>query len=465
MHASRRQFLKTAAAASLGFSGLQGCISGGGLGGRSAQAKGYGPLEADPDEILDLPKGFSYQVISTKGDRMDDGFHVPGSPDGMAAFAGPDGLTTVVRNHEINPGAAADTGPFGKNNELLGKTTDSQRYDPGVTGIPCLGGTSTFVYDTRAKRLESQFLSLAGTLRNCAGGPTPWNSWITCEETVELPGPNCVRRHGYAFDVPARSDGGLADPIPLIGMGRFNHEAVAVDPASGVVYETEDRPDSCIYRFIPNEPGKLAKGGRLQALAIEGVSAPGVDTRNWTENTWSQGETRKVRWIDLDDVDSETDTLRFRAFGDGAARFARGEGMWQGRGAIFFACTSGGQNKKGQIWRYVPSPREGAPDEKSQPGTLELFLEPNDGELVDNADNLTVAPWGDLVICEDGKGDQFLVGVTPRGGIYKLGHNRYNTSEFAGAAFSPDGRVLFVNIQKTGLTLSITGPWKKDLAS
>lgn len=463
METTRRQFLKAAAAVSLGFSGLQGCVTG--RGPDANRAKGYGPLVADPDEILDLPAGFSYQVVSTQGDRMSDGLVVPGAPDGMAAFSGPAGLTLVVRNHEINPGAAADAGPFGKDNELLGGVRDDQRYDSGGAGKPCLGGTSTFVYDTRANRLESQFLSLAGTLRNCAGGPTPWNSWVTCEETVELPGPNCSRPHGYAFEVPARVDATLADPVPLIGMGRFNHEAIAVDPASGVVYETEDRPDSCIYRFLPKQPGKLAQGGRLQALAIAGGAEPGVDTRNWTDRTWSQGESRRVRWMDLSDVDSKTDTLRFRAFQDGAARFARGEGMWQGRGAIFFACTSGGQNKKGQIWRYVPSPREGTPDESIAPGTLELFLEPNDGDLVDNADNLTVAPWGDLIICEDGQGDQFLVGVTPRGGIYKLGHNRYNTSEFAGATFSPDGRVLFVNIQRSGLTLAITGPWKTGLGS
>lgn len=465
MHSTRRDFLKTAAAVSLGFSGLQGCVAGGAVGARSAETTGYGPLVADPNKILDLPKGFSYHVISTMGDPMSDGFHLPGAPDGMAAFPGADGLTVVVRNHEISPGAAASSGPFGENNELKTRLEDSQRYDTDAAGVPCLGGTSTFVYDTRSNRLESQFLSLAGTLRNCAGGPTPWNSWVTCEETVEMPGPNCARRHGYAFDVPAGDDGKLADPVPLVGMGRFNHEAIAVDPKSGVVYETEDRPDSCIYRFLPNAPGKLAAGGRLQALGIAGSAGPGVDTRNWTERTWRQGESRQVRWIDLDNVDSETDTLRFRAFHKGGARFARGEGMWQGRGAIYFACTSGGQNKKGQIWRYVPSPHEGSAGETAQPGTLELFLEPNDGELVDNADNLTVAPWGDLVICEDGKGDQFLVGVTPRGAIYKLGHNRYNTSEFAGATFSPDGRVLFVNIQKTGLTLAIKGPWKKGLRS
>ena len=136
--------------------------------------------------------------------------------------------------------------------------------------------------------------------------------------------------------------------------------------------------------------------------------------------------------------------------------------MWYGRGAVYFVCTSGGRAKKGQIWRYLPSPHEGTPEEARDPGTLELFVEPNDGGLIDNADNLTVAPWGDLILCEDGGGEQFVVGVTPRGGIYKFGRNAQSDSEFAGATFSPDGSTLFVNIQSPGLTLAITGPWKRS---
>ena len=445
---------------SLGFGGLHGCVSGGSERAGATIDKGYGSLVSDPEKILDLPAGFSYRIVSRAGERMDDGFHVPGKPDGMAAFAGEGGTTIVVRNHEISSGAPGDAGPFGRENELSGNVHESQRYDVGVDGAPCLGGTTSFIYDTDANRLESQYLSLAGTLRNCAGGPTPWDSWVTCEETVELPGKNCLKRHGYNFEVPARMEAYLAEPTPLVEMGRFNHEAIAVDPGSGIVYQTEDRQDSCVYRFIPNEPGKLAKGGRLQALSIDGPGAKGVDTRNWTDRTLVPGETKRARWVDLDDVDSEKDFLRYRAFDKGAARFARGEGMWQGHDSIFFACTSGGRNKKGQIWRYTPSPLEGQADESDNPGALELFLEPNDGNLIENADNLTIAPWGDVIVCEDSKGDNFLVGVTAQGAIYKLGHNRYNESEFAGATFSPDGKALFVNIQHTGLTLAITGPWR-----
>ena len=100
--------------------------------------------------------------------------------------------------------------------------------------------------------------------------------------------------------------------------------------------------------------------------------------------------------------------------------------------------------------------------ESTDPGRLELFIEPNDSRLIDSADNLTVAPWGDVVVCEDRKGAVVrLVGVTPGGDIYTLAHSHLRT-EFAGVTFSPDGSTLFVNAQGKGLTLAITGPWKQS---
>jgi secreted PhoX family phosphatase len=149
----------------------------------------------------------------------------------------------------------------------------------------------------------------------------------------------------------------------------------------------------------------------------------------------------------------------------GACRFARGEGMWYGNDAIYFACTNGGPEYKGQIWRYVPSPAEGTPEESRQPGRLHLFVEPNDQGLIDNCDNLTVAPWGDLVVCEDGSGEQYLVGITPEGGIYRIAHNAHPSDcELAGVTFSPDGSTLFFNLQSAGLTLAVTGPWENRVA-
>ena len=394
---TRRTFLKNAAAVSLGFSGLQtlaACQDA----GRVATPRpvgSYGPLVPDPNRILDLPAGFSYRVISTAGETMDDGFVVPAAHDGMAAFAGGENRVILIRNHEVNAGEPDEDGPFGRDGSLIQNIDPAKVYDLGADGKPALGGTTTIVFNTLTQEVELHYLSLAGTIRNCAGGPTPWNSWVTCEETVITAGSDFLLDHGYNFEVPAYASPMLADPVPLKAMGRFNHEAIAVDPRSGVVYETEDRGDGLIYRFIPNVPGELARGGRLQALAV--IDTPSLDTRNWNEQRVSVGEAIPVHWIDLDEVESPEDDLRHRGFESGAARFARGEGMWYGNDAVYFACTNGGSNESGQVWRYTPSPEEGQDGENGQPGSLELFIEPNDSEIVQSCDNLTVAPWGDLI--------------------------------------------------------------------
>ena len=447
MSASRRHFLKSAAIYSTAFAGLHRFASNK-AGAATFTAEGFGPLKPDDKKLLDLPPGFSYQVISRAGDKMSDGFVTPGAPDGMAAFPAGKDRTVVIRNHEISPGAKPETGPFGPKNELFKKLPAGKIYDAGHREQPNLGGTTSIVYNTSQQKVERSYLSLAGSLRNCAGGPTPWNSWITCEETMVTVGRECAKDHGFNFEVPASPDITLTDPVPLRDMGRFNHEAVAVDPDSGMVYQTEDRPDGLIYRFIPKQPGKLAEGGRLQALAI---GKRPLDTRNWTRKGIAVGEKRKAHWIDLQDVASDSDFLRYRGSTDGAATFARGEGMWFSEGIIYFACTNGGRAKRGQIWKYHLAD-----------SLLELFIEPNDEALVDMCDNITVTPWGDLFLCEDGKGEQRVVGVTPEGGIYQFARNALSTSEFAGACFSPDGSTLFVNIQKSGHTIAITGPWRKS---
>lgn len=467
MPASRRQFLRTSAAYAAGFAGLRAAIHPlNAVASTAMRPVGMGELVADAAGLLDLPSGFSYKVVSRTGDEMADGLLVSAAPDGMATFAGPDGLTLLVRNHETKPG---DAGPFGPQNERLGTIPRDLLYDDGAGETPGTGGTTTVVYDTRNRKVVRQFQSLLGTERNCAGGPTPWGSWITCEETTDRPGflanPNdsftVTKAHGYNFEVPATATPALADPTPLVAMGRMRHEAVAVHPASGAVYQTEDVDDGVIYRFLPNEPGRLDAGGKLQALAVRGQES--LDTRNWDATTIAVGDRLEVEWIDLDHPESPDDDLRYRAFDAGAARFARGEGMWHvGEGSvseIFFACTSGGAKRIGQVWKYTPSLVEAQPGEGSAAGVLELFLEPNDSRLVENADNLTAAPWGDLVVCEDRQGDDVrLVGVTPQGGCYTLARNHVR-GEFAGATFSPDGSTLFVNLQTAGMTVAITGPW------
>ncbi len=448
MNLSRRRFMQLSAAAASGFAGLHLLVS-----GNVKAVEPYGPLESDPDKYLDLPKGFSYKVISRRGEVMDDGLLLPDLPDGMAAFEGPDGLTLLVRNHELTP---VQRGPFGKGNELLGKISKDKLYDRGNGETPGAGGTTTVVYDTKKQKVVRQFLSLAGTSRNCSGGPSPWGSWLTCEETVDRAGVNakgkyvCERDHGYVFEVPASEKIGLADPIPLKDMGRFNHEAVAVDPQTSIVYLTEDRDDGLFYRFIPKKKRKLAEGGKLQVLALRDHKS--ADTRNWNKEAkqFKAGEKHKVEWLEIDDVQSSNDDLRKRGFESGAARFARGEGIWFGKNEFFFACTSGGRERAGQVWRYGPVS-----------DTLQLFVEPNDIDLLKSADNLTLAPWGDLILCED-RTDQVvrLVGVTPKGELYTFAHNHLRT-EFAGATFSPDGTTLFVNIQGKGITVAITGPWNE----
>ena len=105
---------------------------------------------------------------------------------------------------------------------------------------------------------------------------------------------------------------------------------------------------------------------------------------------------------------------------------------------------------------------EGTEDEKRQPGTVTLYLEPNNTQLLQYGDNLTVAPWGDVVICEDGTADQYLRGVTPDGKVYTLARSAYlGNSEICGSCFAPNHPTLFLNIQNPGITLAITGPWDK----
>lgn len=464
MSISRKQFLKQAGAMALGFSGLQifSRCTPAERSARNLSIDPFGPLQSDPQGLFDLPKGFSYKIISRFGDTMDDGFLVPHRPDGMAAFPSTDRYTILIRNHEVNPAKGGAESAFGEDFALTSKLDPSDFYDYGKNNNPGQGGTTTVVYDTEKQEVIRQFLSLTGTLRNCAGGPTPWNSWLSCEEIVTNPDDVYAKPHGYVFEVPAQAQIGLADPIPIKAMGRFNHEAIAVDPNSDVIYLTEDEHEGLLYRFIPNTPGKLHDGGKLQALSV--IDNPRLDTRNWESHTIKEGQPMDVQWIDLHNIDNPDDDLRFRGFEDGAARFARGEGMWYGNDAIYFACTNGGPEKLGQIWKYAPSPVEANAKESNNPGSLELFVESMDSTIIENADNLTVAPWGDLIVCEDTEEKQDLKGVTPKGRVYNLGRNAKSNSELAGATFSPDGSTLFMNIQHSGLTLAITGPWSKASA-
>lgn len=292
----------------------------------------YGPLSPDPAGILDLPEGFSYRILSSLGDPMNDGLSVPDRADGMGCFNLGNGEIVLVRNHELRP-----TDDAGGTIER-GFETREGAYLPG--------GTTNIVLDASSLEVKRQFRTLGGTVRNCAGGITPWGSWLTCEEAqVDAEGP-MEAKHGWVFEVPASATG-LIDPVPLRAMGRFNHEAAWVDPATGIVYETEDRDDGVLYRFLPNTPGKLADGGRLQAMAIEGIA----DSRNWSALEMPVGTELPVRWIDLDQVEAPEDDLRQRAVASGATLIARGEGIHMGADAAFVCSTSGGAKGLGQIFK------------------------------------------------------------------------------------------------------------------
>lgn len=459
MTRSRRDFIRKSGFIGIGFVGLKLYACGTGTNGDSMAANtplDYGPLIKDPNGVLDLPEGFSYKIISKQGDPMDDGLVVPGKQDGMGTFLSKDGRVIIVRNHEAVP-TEKNLGAFGPENVNLNKIPASDLYENGSGEFPGLGGTTTLVFNEDTMNVEKEFLSLAGTFRNCAGGVMPWGSWLTCEEDVTKSGGlggKIEKDHGFIFEVPATTEVMRATPRPIKEMGRFNHEAVSCDPNSGIIYQTEDRHDGLLYRFIPNEKGRLHEGGKLQALAIK--NSPKYDTRNWKERLGPPMLTNipmKLEWIDLDDVEAPNDDLRMRGHKAGAAIFARGEGMWYDEGVIYFACTNGGELMKGQVFKLTPDP------ENLNGGMLELFIEPNNVDVMKYCDNLTVAPWGDVMLCEDDI-DPYLRGVTPQGHIYTFAHSTKYDSELTGICLSPSGKTMFVNIQHVGLTLAITGPWK-----
>ncbi len=391
---------------------------------------------------------------------MSDGLVVPHAHDGMAAFAGEDGRVILVCNHELEPGELNHSA-FGASPRILSRDVISKLYDAGQGLTPGAGGTTTTVYDPGSGTTERQHLSLAGTEWNCAGGPTPWGSWLSCEECVESPGKRWgkirEKPHGYVFEVPA-DEAGLVEPRPITAMGRFIHEAAAVHESSGIVYMTEDEDHSLFYRFIPDVPGDLHAGGRLQALAISG--RPSMATNNWAGKAPIRvGEALQTRWLTLDDVDNPEEDLRQRGASLGAAIFARGEGLCSGGDEFFFTCTIGGPARLGQIFAYRASPFEGTSQEQESPGELVLVAEATTHSLLHNADNIVAAPWGDLLVCEDTASHCGIIGVGPDGSMYKVADNAYSNSELAGTCFSPDGTIMFVNIQYPGMTLAITGPW------
>lgn len=452
---NRRSFLMSAAAigATLAPS-LQGLVAY----GAGAQAQiglrptagtgdgGYGPLiPAGPE--LALPEGFQYAMLGVEGTRMSDGNPTPRAHDGMAAFPMANGNVRLVRNHENRT-------PAGR---ASAHSSPELAYD--VRGG---GGTTSLEIAVRpdgSRELVRDFLSLTGTVYNCAGGPTPRGTWLTCEEATIGPTQGWQQKHGYVFEVDASAEE-LRRSEPLRGMGRFTHEAVAVDPATGFVYQTEDRQTAGFYRFIPDVPDDLARGGRLQMLAID--NRP----HYLTPNGQTVGRPLPAVWVDIDDPDPESAemnplTVFAEGYGKGGALFSRLEGCLYADGTIYFDATDGGNAGAGQIWQYRPLTEER--------GELTLIYESPSELILKSPDNLTMSPRGGLVICEDNAAP-FVRGLTRDGLIFDIAQNIITDREFAGACFSPDGQTLFFNIQgdtadqgpgNLGMTFAVWGPWER----
>ena len=288
---------------------------------------------------------------------MDDGLLVPPNADGMACIKLSKNKVILIRNHEIGHvprlSPFVKRHPYGKFFRNFFKTNLDKFYDIKKNKTHCFGGTTSIVYDTKHEKVESQYLSLAGTLVNCSGGVTPWGTWVTCEETTLANGRGLTKNHGYNFEVVPSIFPKLNKARPLKEMGRFRHEGVAFDPKSGYVYQTEDRSNGLLYRFNPNVKNKLLSGGKLETLSFKDWR--GLNTSNQKKNNIILGRKYPVKWIELKNVSSNKDNLRERGQAMGGATFSRGEGIFYSNEILYFTATTGGKNRTGQIWKYTPN--------------------------------------------------------------------------------------------------------------
>ncbi|OEJ27471.1 Tat pathway signal sequence domain protein [Streptomyces agglomeratus] len=426
--------------------------------GTRGHGPGYGPLVPDPEGILALPAGFSYRIITHSGvTTLESGEYTPSNHDGTAAFEGPRGTTLLVNNHELKGVRSKWKHPV--------PLTEGLVYDPAASG----GCT---VVEVHRGGEVAEWVGIAGTSTNCAGGSTSWGTWLTCEENSDRAGQNGMTKdHGYVFEVDPYDRRANLNPKPVKAFGRFDHEAVVIDPKRGHAYLTEDdsEPNGLLFRWVPPHGFKHGRGqlrrladdaGTLQAPKCFDSGGRFVDDLSRATRI---GTVYGVDWIDVPDRDGRTVPVR-EQFDDGDITRARKlEGMWWADGGAYIVSSyardeSPGEPHDGQVWFYDPRRR-----------TLTLKVLIGTGGQFDGPDNITVSPYGGLVLAEDGDGGQHLFGATESGRTYPIARNELNVgtdaepqfSEFAGVVFSPDGKTLYANIQNPGILLAITGPWRR----
>lgn len=390
-------------------------------------------------------------MLSREGEPLRSGEGpVPSNHDGMTALPGRNGRVHLVRNHENRHYA-----------EIGVPTVEGLTYDPAAKG-----GCTSLELDGRNKVLGER-VAIAGTAVNCAGGPTPWRTWLTCEETEDKAGTNgYAKDHGFIFEVDG-ADPHRTGAVPLTAMGRFQHEAIAVDPKSGIVYETEDafeKPFGLFYRFLPEKPlggtGSLRAGGALEAMRV-----PGVPDLSAVQETGASFD--RIEWVPVPDPLAAETAIRFQDFGPkGITHAQKLEGCYWGGSSVYFVSSFAHRDEGsaadhyGQVWRYEPK--------KRRLTLVVLFGPDTDIQLPgESPDNICLAADGGLMVCEDGGGAQHVLGVTRRGEVYAMARGRQNIGtpeepewgEFAGVTFSPDGSTMYVNCYTPGTTFAVTGPW------